>query len=75
VYVIELEPGSVRHAQPHISGSVEHLIVAAGRMITGPEEATIELAAGDYAAFRGDIAHRYEALVPGTWGVLVMEHL
>ena len=30
VYLVELEPGSVRQADPHIPGSVEHLVVAAG---------------------------------------------
>ena len=37
-------------------------------------DALIELAPGDYATFRGDIPHSYEALEPGTWGVHVMEH-
>src|SRR5687767_12762836 len=31
VYVIDLEPGADRRADPHIPGSVEHLVVAAGR--------------------------------------------
>ena len=74
VYLIELEPGSVRLADPHIPGSVEHLVVAAGRMRAGPADATIELGPGDYASFRGDIPHSYEALKPRTWAVLVMEH-
>jgi transcriptional regulator with XRE-family HTH domain len=74
LYVIALEPGSVRSAEPHIPGSVEHIVVAAGRMRAGPLDALIELAPGDYASFRGDIRHSYEALEPGTWGVHVMEH-
>jgi len=74
LYVIALEPGSLRSAEPHIPGSVEHIVVAAGRMRAGPLDALIELAPGDYATFRGDIPHSYEALEPGTWGVHVMEH-
>jgi transcriptional regulator with XRE-family HTH domain len=74
VYLIELEPGSVRQAEPHIQGSVEHVVVAAGRMRAGPTGAAIELGPRDYATFRGDIAHSYEALEPSTWAVLVMEH-
>lgn len=74
VYVIELTEGSARHAEPHTPGSVEHLVVAAGRMRVGPADAPVELAPGDYAAFAGDIPHLYEALAPGTWGVLIMEH-
>ncbi|MQA62794.1 MAG: helix-turn-helix domain-containing protein [Actinophytocola sp.] len=75
IYVITLEPGSPRKAEPHIPGSVEHMTVAAGRVRTGPVEAPIELGPGDYAAFPGDVQHFYEALEPGTWGVLVMEHV
>jgi transcriptional regulator with XRE-family HTH domain len=74
VYVIEQEPGSVRKAEPHIPGSVEHLVVASGRLRAGPVGGTVELGPGDYAAFRGDLSHQYEALEPGTWAVLVMEH-
>jgi len=74
VYVLELEPGRARSADPHIAGSVEHLVVARGRIRTGPADAPVELAPGDYAAFPGDVPHTYEALAPGTWAVLVMEH-
>lgn len=75
VYLVEIEPGSPRHADPHIPGSVEHLIVAAGRMVAGPTDAPVELGPGDYATFPGDVAHRYEALETGTWAVLIMEHV
>lgn len=74
LYVMALEPGSVRAADAHIPGSVEHVVVAAGVMRAGPADAPIDLAAGDYATFRGDIPHTYEALAPGTWAVLMMEH-
>jgi transcriptional regulator with XRE-family HTH domain len=74
VYIIELEPGLERRAEAHIPGSVEHLVVAAGRIRTGPADAPVELGPGDYAAFAGDIPHVYEALEPGTWAVLLMEH-
>lgn len=74
IYVITLEPGAPRKADPHIRGTVEHITVAAGRVRTGPAEAPIELGAGDYAAFPGDVPHLYEALEPGSWAVLVMEH-
>ena len=48
--------------------------VASGRMHAGPVGAQIELGPGDFASFRGDEPHSYEALEPGTWAVLVMEH-
>jgi transcriptional regulator with XRE-family HTH domain len=74
LYVMELEPGQAREAEAHLSGSVEHVVIAAGRMKAGPADEPVELGPGDYAAFPGDVAHHYEALEPGTWAVLVMEH-
>ena len=75
VYLIEIEPGSPRKAEAHIPGSVEHLIVSAGRMLAGPAGGAIELGPGDYASFPGDVDHIYEALEPNTWAVLIMEHV
>jgi len=74
VYVVEVEPGADRRADPHIPGSVEHLVVAAGRIRTGPVDAPVDLGPGDYVAFAGDVPHFYAALEPGSWAVLVMEH-
>jgi transcriptional regulator with XRE-family HTH domain len=74
IYLIELEPGMAREAEPHIPGSVEHLVVGAGRLRTGPATEPVELGPGDYVTFPGDVPHRYEALSPGTFAVLVMEH-
>jgi transcriptional regulator with XRE-family HTH domain len=74
LYVMAFEPGTPRRAAAHIPGSVEHVVVAAGRVRTGPEDDPVELSPGDYVAFAGDTPHLYEALEPGTWAVLVMEH-
>jgi len=74
LYIMELEPGDSREAEAHLPGSVEHLVVAAGRLKAGPADEPVELGPGDYIAFPGDVAHHYEALEPGTWAVLVMEH-
>lgn len=74
IYRLEVEPGTSRHAQAHLPGSVEHILLAAGRLRTGPVADPVELGPGDYAAFAGDVPHHYEALEPGTFGVLVMEH-
>ena len=73
LYLMELEPGQPREAAAHLPGSVEHLVVGGGRIVAGPAGETVELGPGDYAAFPGDVAHHYEALVP-SWAVLVMEH-
>lgn len=74
VYLIELGEGAIRQADPHTPGSVEHLVVAAGKLRAGPTDALVELGPGDYAAFAGDVPHRYEGLAAGSWAVLVMEH-
>ncbi|MFI5838556.1 helix-turn-helix domain-containing protein [Catenuloplanes sp. NPDC051500] len=74
VYLVETEPGSVRLAEPHLPGTVEHGIVAAGRMRLGPAESPVELGPGDYVSFPGDAPHVYEGLEPGSWMILIMEH-
>ncbi len=74
LYVLRVEPGSPRHADAHIPGSMEHVVVCEGRLRAGPVGGLVELEPGDYAAFPGDVPHAYEALTKGTWAVLVMEH-
>ena len=74
LYVMEIEPGGSRQADAHLPDSTEHLVVAAGGLRVGPEHERIDLGPGDYVAFPGDIPHSYEALEPGTWAVLIMEH-
>jgi transcriptional regulator with XRE-family HTH domain len=73
IYVMELEPGKSREAEAHIPGSVEHIVVGAGRIVAGPAGETVELGPGDYATFPGDVPHHYEALEE-SWAVLIMEH-
>ncbi|MFE0327024.1 helix-turn-helix domain-containing protein [Streptomyces sp. NPDC058960] len=75
LYHIRLEPGAARVSEPHIPGSVEHLVVSEGRVLAGPRGEEVELGPGDYMAFRGDVAHAYEALAPGSAFVLVMQHV
>jgi transcriptional regulator with XRE-family HTH domain len=74
LYIVTVEPSTDRQASAHLPGTVEHLVVSAGRLRTGPADQPIELGPGDYAAFPGDIPHVYQALEPGTWAVVVMEH-
>ncbi|MFF7335069.1 helix-turn-helix domain-containing protein [Streptomyces sp. NPDC008150] len=75
LYRVAMEPGTVRASEPHIPGTVEHVVVAAGRVQAGPRGAEVELGPGDYLSFRGDLAHTYEAVVPGTRFTLVMQHV
>lgn len=75
LYLLEVEPGTAREAAAHIPGSVEHVILTAGRLRTGPQDNLVDLDPGDYVSFSGAVPHVYEALEPGTTAVLVMEHI
>ena len=75
IYLITVEPGPAREADAHLPGSVEHVVVISGRLRAGLPGQLVDLDPGDYAMFAGDVAHRYEALAPGTAAVLVMEHV
>ncbi|MER6028600.1 XRE family transcriptional regulator [Streptomyces sp. NPDC001851] len=74
IYRLSAEPGAARVSEPHIPGTVEHLIVSSGRVKAGPAGEEAELGPGDYMTYRGDVPHSYEALEPGTTFVLVMQH-
>jgi transcriptional regulator with XRE-family HTH domain len=74
LYLMSVEPGTPRLAAAHLAGTVEHVVIAAGRCRIGPQDDPVELTAGDYIAFPGDVPHLYEALEPGTWAVLITEH-
>lgn len=74
IYYVWLEPGTVRESEPHIPRTVEHVVVAEGRVKAGPRGEAVELGPGDYMSYRGDVAHAYEALAAGTKFVLIMQH-
>ena len=62
LYTLELESGTIRHADAHHAGVVEHLVVVRGRLRVGPSAETVLLGAGDLVAFGADVPHVYEAL-------------
>jgi transcriptional regulator with XRE-family HTH domain len=62
LYSLDLEAGSVRHAEPHHPGVVEHLVVVTGRLRAGPQTGPVDLDAGDLVTFSADVPHVYEAL-------------
>ncbi|MFI9624188.1 helix-turn-helix domain-containing protein [Streptomyces sp. NPDC052042] len=47
---------------PHPVGTLEHLYVISGRVRVGPEDAPVELGAGDFVRFPGDRPHLYASL-------------
>src|SRR5207302_190738 len=53
---------TARHADPHPAGVVESLLLTEGRLLVGPADAPVELSAGDFVRFPGDVPHLYQAL-------------
>jgi len=74
VYQLALEPGPSHQAAPHTSSTIEHVLVTAGGLNVGPAQSPVHLGAGDLATFSGDRAHAYEATMPGTTAVLLLEY-
>lgn len=63
-----------RRAGPHPAGVVESLILTGGRLRVGPVEQPVELSAGDFVRFPGDVPHLYQAIGAPARGILVMSH-
>lgn len=74
IYAISAQPGEPRRSDPHLPGTVEHVVLSGGRALVGPTSDPVEITAGDYVAYPGDVPHVFEALEPGTTAVLVSEH-
>jgi transcriptional regulator with XRE-family HTH domain len=75
IYLITAEPGTPRKSDPHMPGVVEHVVLCTGRARLGLADEPVEVTPGDYVAYPGDLPHVFEALEPGTAGVLVSEHV
>ena len=74
IYLIAAQPGEARESEPHMPGVVEHVVISTGRALVGVIEEPVDLRAGDYVAYPGDVAHLFKALEPDTLAVLVSEH-
>jgi transcriptional regulator with XRE-family HTH domain len=74
VYETTMEPGEVYHAEPHLPGVTESVIVMQGGMRVGPPGAEVDLHPGDRASFAADQVHVYEALAKGTRAVIVLSY-
>lgn len=73
IYLLMTQPGEERLSQPHIPGSVEHIIITQGRALVGLKESPEELFPGDYICYPGDRPHIFKALEPDTLALLVAE--
>lgn len=74
LYLLVAEPGPEKHSEPHLPGTIEHLVITQGRARVGPVGAAVELSPGDYISYSGDEPHVFIALEPRTRALLVSEH-
>lgn len=74
IYRIAVAPGPGRESQPHMPGTVEHVVLSTGRALVGLTGEPVELHPGDYIAYPGDVPHVFQALEPDTSAVLVSQH-
>lgn len=74
LFVIRAEPGAARNSEPHQVGMIEHVWLGAGSALVGPSTEAVELAAGDYVTYPGDVPHIFEAHSPGTTAITVQEY-
>lgn len=74
LYDLHLSTGPVRDADPHTEGTIEHVVVTAGRLRVGPIDGPVDLEVGDLAVFPADRHHRYEALESDTRAVMLIEY-
>lgn len=74
IYRITAEPGQGRQSEPHLPGSIEHVILGTGRALVGPAANPETLEPGDYISYPGDQAHTFRALARGTTAVLIQEN-
>ena len=74
LYRIEAQPGSARNSEPHLPGTIEHVVISVGAALVGPTGESVRLEQGDYVTYPGDIPHVFEALEPDTAAVFVLEY-
>lgn len=74
LYWVEAQPGTARNSDPHLPGSVEHVVISAGAATIGPIGEAVRLERGDYMTYPGDVPHIFEALEPDTAVLFVLEY-
>lgn len=73
IYLVKAEPGEPRCSAPHQTGTTEHVILISGAADVGPPSDPLRLGPGDYASYRGDAEHIFNAHEPGTRAILISE--
>ncbi|UGT64815.1 helix-turn-helix domain-containing protein [Nocardia asteroides] len=59
---LERAGGSPSIIDPHAAGTLHHVYVVTGKLRTGPVSDTVDLAAGDFVRFPGDVPHLHVSL-------------
>jgi len=75
IYRIQVQPGEPRISEPHMPGTMEHVVLSTGRALVGPTGQPAELAPGDYITYPGDAPHIFKAVQSDTTAVMIMEHI
>ena len=75
IYRVQAQPGEPRISEPHMPGTIEHVVLGTGRALAGPSGEPVELGPGDYVVYPGDVPHIFDGLEPDTTAVIVMEHV
>ncbi len=72
VYLMKLEPNSVREAKPHKKGVIEKVLVIKGKMVVGSKSSPKCLKVGEEIEFCGDVPHIYKALDEEVSAIVVL---
>ena len=75
LFRIVAEPGPPKASDPHLPGAREYVVISTGRALVGLPDEAVELSAGDYIAYPGDVAHIFQALEPGTQAIMLNEYV
>lgn len=59
IWRLRIPPETEVTGVPHATGTIEHLLIAAGTVTAGPVDAPQDLGPGDMLAFAGDAPHFY----------------
>lgn len=62
IYTLDLDEGAVRHAEPHVGGLFEHIVVARGTIEISAESFSHRASRGDLISFRADRPHTYRVI-------------
>ena len=60
MYLVKMQPGAKHHSEPHPAGCEEYVLVTRGKVRVSSGENTVELKAGDFLAYQGDLPHCLE---------------